>query len=90
MSTQTFPALVAGMRVRIEKGCRARDVHKGTTASILAVELLGADYSHQVRVRLAFNQRVISFYARHPNRLHDATVGMNDGNPMHRIEVRRS
>ncbi len=95
MNTTTLPALVTGTRVRIEKGCKAREVNKGVTAVVKTVEALGAEYSHQVRVSLQLLNgfgagRVLSFYARHPNRLADAVVGMNDGNPLHRIEVRRA
>lgn len=93
MTTPT--PITAGTRVRIEKGCNAREVVKGTTALVKAVEALGAEYSHSVRVQLQFLNgfgagRVISFYARHPNRLADAVISMNDGNPTHRIEVRRA
>ncbi len=34
--------------------------------------------------------RVLSFSARHVNRLSDPIVRMNDGNPLHTIEVRRA
>lgn len=91
----TTTAITPGTRVRIEKGCKARDVNKGVTAQVKAVEALGAEYSHSVRVTLQLLNgfgagRVISFYARHPNRLADAVISMNDGNPTHRIEVRRA
>jgi hypothetical protein len=94
-TTTTLPAIDTGSRVRIEKGCAARQVTKGTTAVVRAVEALGAEYSHSVKVTLQFVNgfgagRVISFYARHPNRLSDAVISMNDGNPTHRIEVRRA
>lgn len=90
-----LPALTVGARVRIEKGCNAREVVKGTTAQIKSITALGAEYSHAVRVTLFFvngrlSGRTLTFYARHMNRLSDVIVGMNDGRPEHRIEVRRA
>jgi hypothetical protein len=93
-TTTTLPALTIGVRVRIEKGCKARDVNKGVTAVVKGVEALGAEYSHSVRVQLQLLNgfgagRVITFFARHANRLSDAVIRMNDGNPTHTIEVVR-
>lgn len=84
-----------GMRVRIEKGCAAREVVKNGLAEITEVTALGADYSHMVKVALRLlNGRLagkqVVFYARHVNRLNDAVLGMNDGNPGHRIEITRA
>lgn len=91
----TAPALVVGTKVVIAKGCNARGVTKGATAVVKAVEPLGADYGHSVKVTLWFQNsslsgKTLAFYARHANRLSDAIVGMNDGRPEHRIEVRRA
>ncbi len=89
-----YPALTVGMRVRIEKGCVAREVVKGTDAEIADVKPMGADYGHCVRVQLHFLNgykagKSIAFFARHANRLSDAIISMNDGNPLHKIELRR-
>jgi hypothetical protein len=89
-----YAPLAVGMRVRIEKGCNARGVTKGSTAVIKAIEPLGADYSHHVKVVLYFLNSMLSgktvvFYARHPNRLSDPIVALNDGRIEHRIDVRR-
>jgi hypothetical protein len=86
--------ILAGDRVRIAKGCKARDVAKGATAVVTAVELLGAEYSYAVRIALQFfngnaSTRIVSFYARHPNRLADGRIRLNDGNPTHTIEIVR-
>lgn len=86
--------LTVSTRVIITKGCKSRGVTKGATAVVKAVEPLGAEYAHNVRVTLYFlnsfmSGKTVSFYARHPNRLGDVFVSMNDGRPEHRIEVRR-
>jgi hypothetical protein len=90
----TLDPITVGTRVVISKGCKAREVTKGATAVIKAVEALGADYSHAVKVTLWFQNsflagKTLSFTARHMNRLSDPIIGMNDGNPLHRIEIRR-
>lgn len=81
-------------RIRIEKGCKIRGIDKGTSAQVTAVTPLGAEYSHSVRVALVmlngFNSgKTFLFYARHMNRLNDPIVRMNDGDPLHFIEVRK-
>jgi hypothetical protein len=95
MNTTTIPTLTPGTRVRIEKGCKARDVVKGTRAIVTAVEAMGADYSHSVRVTFKFLNSFkagesMSFYARSVNRLRDPIVRMNDGNPTNTIEMSRA
>lgn len=91
MNTSTTPsALTNGTRVRIVKGCQTREVVKGSQATVV-IRPLGREYGYSVQVALTFtNGRVLSFYARHPNRLSDAVVRMNDGNPLHVIEVCRA
>lgn len=80
--------LVAGDRVRITKGCEARHISNGRVFTVTAVEELGPDYSHSVRVGLqSAAGRTISFYARHRNRLSDAEINLNDGNPLHNIRI---
>jgi hypothetical protein len=85
--------ITAGLRVKIVKGCKARNMNKGATYLVSAVTELGADYSHAVRVTLqrlqGFGPDRVSFTARHINRLSDPTVRMNDGNPSNVIEVQR-
>lgn len=86
-------ALTIGSKVKITKGCNARSVTKGATAVIKAVEPLGAEYGHQVKVSLYFlnsfaSGKTMAFYARHPNRLADPEVRLNDGNPSHTVVVR--
>lgn len=50
---ETTP-LTVGSVVRVEKGCRALGIDKGTSATITEIRELGADYSHSVRVVLTF------------------------------------
>ena len=85
--------ITVGTKVKIEKGCKARDVSKGATAKVMLVEKMGADYSHTVKVSLFFlntflSGKTITFYARHENRLGDAIVNLNDGRPEHTIQIR--
>lgn len=87
MSTTT---LTAGTKVTIVKGCKARDLSKGTKAVVTAITPMGAEYSHMVQIVLAMNGRTIALWARHLNRLSEATIAMNDGNPSHRIEIKRA
>ena len=72
--------------VRVTKGCKARDIPKGTVARVTVVEL-GPKYSHQVQVTLRYSTRVLSFYARHINRLNDPVVNLNDGDPTHTLQI---
>lgn len=86
--------IVPGTLVRVEKGCRAIDVDKGATARVTEVKPLGADYSHACEVRLTFlngfkSGKNLCLYARHENRLGDAVVTLNDGNPTHKIQIVR-
>ena len=74
-------------KVRILKGCRARNVSIGA-ATVLSVQLQGAEYGHSVRVVMHMPNNVNQvWYARHVNRLSDAVVNLNDGNPLHMIKV---
>lgn len=84
---------LVGARVVIDKGCVARHVRAHTSATVVSVTELGPDYAHSVKVVLRFingfqpgvNQ---SWYARHINRLSDAVINLNDGNPHHTIKIR--
>jgi hypothetical protein len=88
-TTTTTQTLTTGTRVRIVKGCQAREITNGSVAEV-EVYPLGKEYGYSVKVTLIFygSGRVVSFYARHPNRLSDPVLRMNDGNPLHTIEVR--
>lgn len=95
MTTSTIrPALTVGSRVRLEKGCRALDLAKGTTAVIVEVRELGADYAHAVRVSFRFVNgfkagKTVAMFARHVNRLSDPVVRLNNGDPTKAIELVR-
>lgn len=87
--------LTVGTIVRIVKGCKARGIDKGCSAKISDVTLMGADYSHFVKIVFTMlngfkGGKTLVFYARHENRLSDSIVRMNDGNPSHVIEVARA
>lgn len=86
--------LVAGTRIKVVKGCRKLEIVKGVFATVKETQLLGADYSHQVRVSFQVmngfhSGKTFVLYARHENRLSDPVVRMNNGNPAHMIEVVR-
>jgi hypothetical protein len=83
--------ITAGSKVVVTKGCADRLVRSGTVAIVKKVEAMGADYNHAAKVVLALSHfRSVVFYARHPNRLSDPEISMNDGNPLHKIKVRRA
>lgn len=87
--------LAVSTKVVIAKGCKARGITKNSTAIIKAIEPMGADYGHTVRVTLYFvnsfmSGKTVSFYARHINRLSETKVSLNDGRPENRIDVRRA
>ncbi len=84
----THPALTVNSKVVVDSGCQARGVHKGTRATVTKVE---EGEGRCARVVLAFSNGVTQvWWARHMNRLSDAFPAMNDGNPLHRITVRRA
>lgn len=87
--------LSVDMRVIVQKGCVARGVVKGVTAKVTKIEPMGAEFGHSAKVALClmngFNAgKTVVFFVRHVNRLGDVFVSMNDGDPTHRIEVRRA
>lgn len=90
MTTTTAP-LTVGTIVRIVKGCLARGLRKGFTCRLEVVQPMGRDYSHMVKIRLCVldTGKAYGFWARHVNRLTDPVVALNDGNPNHKIQVRK-
>jgi ribosomal protein L13E len=82
--------LEAGNKVKIVKGCSARDIRKGECFTVREIKELGADYSHSVNVVLVnVAGRVTVWTARHINRLSDNVVNLNDGNPLHKIQIKK-
>lgn len=79
-----------GDKVLIVKGCRARGISKGNVAYIVNIECKGAEYSHMVNVVLSLPGRCVSFWARNINRLSDIIINLNDGNPLHKIKIKRA
>lgn len=93
-TTATHPPIAPGVRVKLVKGCQARGLDKGISVQIKAVEPLGAEYSYSVKVTFVpvngFKAgRTFIFFARHINRLSDASIRLNDGMPSHTIEIQR-
>jgi hypothetical protein len=88
-------SITVGDRIKVEKGCKARNVHVRDTARVEKVEPLGRDYNFNVKVVLKFLSGFLSgknivLFARHPSRLADDVIRLNDGRPEHVIEVRRA
>ncbi len=80
--------------VQVSVGCAARQVKAHSAWVVTDVSHLGPDHGHQVRVVLraisAGPTRSIAWYARHANRLSDPEIRLNDGNPLHRIRIKRT
>lgn len=88
-------AIVAGSKVKIEKGCKALDIAKNVSAKVVEVKELGADHSHMVRVHIRFlngfrSGKETFLYARHINRMGDTVINLNDGNPDHKVQIVRA
>lgn len=95
MSNANATALTVDTRIKFEKGCKARGIDKGCSAKVTEITPMGPDYGHCVRVTFVMlngfkGGKAFSFYARHMNRLSDAFIRMNDGNPSHTIEIKRA
>jgi len=87
MVTTTYHALIQ-KTVLVIKGCNAFGIPKNIKGRIVSVTLLGAEYSHAVKVVIEFKGRHHSFTARHINRLSDPAFNLNKGNPLEKITVR--
>lgn len=82
--------LTVGAKAEVLKGCNARVLRRREIITITKIESLGADFSHQVKVVFTTNGvRTLTFYARHINRLSDDAINLNDGNPLHKITIKR-
>lgn len=81
------------MTVRIVRGCKAREIRKDTFWVVMEVRELGKDYDYhydyQVKIVLGRNGRRVAFFARHQNQLKDDFINLNDGNPLHKIQIAR-
>jgi hypothetical protein len=85
-------AIVVGSRFKITKGCRSLDLSKGVTCRVERVTELGPEWSNNVSVAFrplngfeAGKPRML--FACHPNRLADAVVQLNNGDPTKTIRV---
>ena len=84
--------MMAGSKVRVEKGCKPLGITKGSSAKVVSITELGAEYSHSVKVVLHFvnsfaSGKDFALYARHINRLGDVFIRLNNGRPDCYIEV---
>lgn len=87
-------AVKAGDRLKVVKGCKAWGLSKGITVYIDDLIRLSSDYSFAVKLVLkplnGFKAgQLIAFYARHPNRLSDPIIHLNDGRPEHTLHLSR-
>lgn len=81
------PVIPANARIKITKGCRARNIQKGDSAQVR--EVIEGD-RRSFTVRLFFlngwlSGKTVSFQAQHVNRLREHEVFVHDGNPTHKI-----
>lgn len=93
-TTQQTAPIAVGTKVVIAAGCKALDINKNVTAKVVAIQELGAEGGHFVKVTLQFLNgfqagKSRSLYARHINRLSDPIVNLNDGNPCHKVQIRK-
>lgn len=80
--------------MRIVKGNSADVIDKGCTARVSVIDELGPEYSHCVRVVLVMSNgfkagKSFVYYARHINRLSDAVINLNTGNPLQTLKIER-
>jgi hypothetical protein len=77
------------MTITVLKGSRVFGMVKGRVYPVLDTKELGAEYSHQVQVRIQLTDRVIRLYARHKNRLQDeGGCNLNNGDPTMKVRVK--
>lgn len=81
-----MPTVTEQCSIRITKGCKTLGISKGDTATVVSVTQMGADWGHFVRVVIRTNSKVHTLWARHMNRLSDATVRLHNGDPTKHIE----
>lgn len=75
----TLP-IVAGDKLRIEKGCRDLSLTSPMLVRVLLCEEIPADRG-AVRLRVQWNHITRTLYVRHKNRLSEPTFRANNGNP---------
>lgn len=73
--------------LRVQEGCKALQIPKGARLHVVSVTPYGAAFSHQVKLVIDYCGRLVTLWARHPNRLQDPTFNLNNGNPLHKIKV---
>lgn len=93
-TTPTSNTITVGCTVRVSKGCKDFGITKGTLLKVTEVRLLGAEYSHQVKVVFKvlsgfgfYGKDSFALCARHINRLSDLFTRLNNGDPTKNIEV---
>lgn len=74
--------------LRVVDGSRALDIPKRARLLCIDVIPLGPDYSYTCQIKVRYQDRTISLYARHVNRLSEHTFHLHNGDPTKRITVR--
>lgn len=91
MTTTTAPTyapLVVGSKFVVEKGCLYFGISKGTRGVVREVT---EGEGREARVLLAFNNgKSLRLYTRHINRLSDLIVSLHNGDPTHKLGLRRA
>ena len=88
-TTETFATIESGTEVIVTKGCAARSIKKGERGTVVSVEHCERGSAY-VLIRFV-SQRTIGFSVQHGKHLTTRwEVGMNDGNPFHKIIIRRA
>ncbi len=87
-NTSAYAPLVVGSKFIVEKGCVYFDIKKGTRGFVREVV---EGEGREARVLLAFsNGKSLRLYTRHINRLSDAIVSLHNGDPFHKLGLRRA
>jgi len=81
MGKETQPAITAGTKLVVVKGCKALNVVKWEKAEVVRIECLGAEYSHSVKIIVKIKRKNHVLYVKHFNRLSDLIIRMHNINP---------
>jgi hypothetical protein len=80
--------ITVGSKVQVTKGNRNFGISKGARATVTEITPTGAEFSHCCHIALRFWSNTQVFWARHVNRLSDATCNLNKGDPTQKITIR--
>lgn len=87
-------AITIGSKIVVSKGCKALNITAHTSATVVAIQPMGAEWGYFVKVTFQFTNgfnagKQRTLWARHMNRLGDITINLNDGNPLHKVQIVR-